>query len=149
MEGEAEEKMDEEQLVEERSARVARKLGEPTLVEERSSTCRSATGVSTPSRAERPTQLTGSQRERRTNRRWRSTTSSLRRRRTGGRSWAHGHHHHGNLLWKGRSRCYAVREGRYRLLGSVLHGSACGWGSRFRSSGAESRPRDEPHDLLT
>ena len=44
-------------------------------------TCRSVTGVPTVSRAEHPTQGTGSRRERRTNRRWfRSTTSLLRRR---------------------------------------------------------------------
>ena len=39
----------------------------------------------------------------------------------------------GHLLWKGRSRCHAVLKGRYRQLGSVPHGSACGLGSRIRN----------------
>ena len=70
----------------------------------RERTCRSATSVPTASRAERPTQLTRSQRERRANRRWcRSTTSSLRRRtlrsaQKGRHGWAGVNHLRGNFL---------------------------------------------------
>ena len=56
--------------------------------------------------------------------------------RTSRLSWVDGHHLHGNLLWKGRSRYYAVHERRSRLVGSVPQ--ACGWGSRIRNPSAES-----------
>ena len=102
----------------------------------RDRTRRCATGAPTASHAERPTQLTGSERERRANRRWCRSRLPVRfgeehgdQRRKGRRSWPDGHHLHGNLLWQGRSRCCAVLERRYRLLGSVPHGSACGLGS--------------------
>ena len=141
-------KMDEELPVEERSARVVRKPGEPTP--ERSAHeathfpfrdwgphCVSCT-ASDPAH-----QLT----ERAEGRAANGADRLPVRLREGRHSGADGHHLHGNLLWKGRSRGYAVLEGCHRQLGSVPHGSACGLGSRIWSSGGEGRPRDKSHDV--
>ena len=140
--------MDEELPVEERSGRVVRKPSEPTP-EERSAhevtlhcvSCRASDPAHRPTGGGRiahgadrlPVRF--------------GEDEHGDQRRTSPHSLADGHRHHGNFLWKGRSRCYAVLEERYRLFGSVLHWSACGLGSRIRNFGAEGRPRKEPHDV--
>ena len=143
------EKMDEELPVEERSARVVRKSGEPTPEE------RSAHEVKTLAvpRLGSPLRLVQTVRpsppaHRESGGRAANGADRLPvRLREGRHSGADGHHLHGNLLWKGRSRGYAVLEGCHRLLGSDPHGSACGLGSRIWSSGGQGRPRDKSHDV--
>ena len=129
-EQDVDEKMDEELSVEERSARVVRKPGEPTQ-EERSAhgerACRSATGVSTASRAKR-------QRERRADRPWCRIDHQFASEKpkmdvsseqfvTAGPMVPH---LHGDLLWKWRSRCDAVVE--VACLAAFLMGQLAAWG---------------------
>ena len=103
--------------------------------------------VSTASRADSPNQATDSLRERR-----RTDDGADRppcrfgddedgdQRRAGRPCLNDGHHRHGDLLWKARSRCYAVIERGYRPLHCGPYGSACGLGSCFKCFGAEGRP---------